>query len=182
MGEEDDGYDTGIEDYTGTKDLEFSHAGLVMASMRKCIELGAREMRAGYFNEKADKFGNLIRTYVEDSRKGFIEAVNIVDTMMSSDHDQTYLDAYNKLIENLSAEEKFLCDAEENDWKTASPILRKNRWNQGIFFRKGMLHPDSIFYQDYLNFKVDIYREILKELKKLSKRKKYYSQEEIITA
>ena len=77
------------DNYQSGKDQRFSHQELVMSVLRKCLESGTREMMSGWFNEKVDKSGNIVRTYIDDTRKKFIESVktscNLICTIQKSD-------------------------------------------------------------------------------------------------
>jgi hypothetical protein len=167
------------EDYKGGyRGESFSHSQLIMMAMKKCIEAGCNEMRVGYYNEKHDKFGNNIITYNPDTRKEFIEAVETLLMVMADDIDdeaKTNIDKINIILnENYSK----YCIKEESDWNTASHLI-KNQWmKERIFLRKGMLNEKFPYAIEFLMEKVAASRQIFAELKKLTKRKDYYREEE----
>ncbi|HUS50903.1 MAG TPA: hypothetical protein VMZ91_12115, partial [Candidatus Paceibacterota bacterium] len=80
-------FDLGIvnadNQYTVQEEEQFSHQVLVMSAMRKCLEAGSREMVEGYFNTRADRSGNIIKTYVDDTRKAYIESVKSFRDILS---------------------------------------------------------------------------------------------------
>ena len=165
------------ENYRAEKDQQFSHQALVMKTLNKCLENGAKEMREGYWNEKSDKFGNKNVVYVPDTRKEFIESVKTAKASMISDFDGEADNNIKKIYEKLDAEFKRLCKEEANSWEGLTINGRNKRLIKGITFVPNTLNKHLPFYQEYLEFEVDCYREIMEELIKLTKRCHYYEQE-----
>jgi len=167
-----------MDGYGGEKDMEFSHQALVMRALKKCLENGAREMRSGYFNEKRDRFGNQVRTYVEDTRKVFIESVETLKMIISCDMDEKA----EEIIKVIDAElhEKFekLCGEEEIDWKNSLATIKQNRWGAGIYYRVGCLNKELPYYQDYIENEVRAARKVVTEIGKLTKRLDFYREED----
>lgn len=169
------------ENYSGSNSGEsYSHKALIMASMRKVLEAGANEMRAGYFNEKTDRKGNVVLMYMQDTRKLFIEAVETLEMFMECDLDEEAKDKIKEIRESLKEKEKEIVEQEANDWKNAPPLLLRQRMMKGIFFREGYLHPDLPYYQDLIEERIHHYRQIFKELNKLTKRLNFYEVEDLI--
>jgi len=167
-----------VEDFRGEKDVAFSHQQLVMRAMNKCLEAGCKEMRAGYFNEKQDTRGNIIRVYVEDTRKSFIECVETLEMIMECDLDEEAQKKILKIKNKLDETYKNLCKLEEKDWNECSFKIKKYRWMNGIYYRKGYLNVKLPYYQDYIEEQVVASREIVKELSKLTQRLNYYQEED----
>lgn len=166
------------ENYTGSKDASFSHEVLVMRVMNKCIESGCREMRSGWFNTKIDKNGNIIRTYIEDTRKQFIESVKSAEMIMYCDFDDPIKNPIKKLKEDVKEKYKELCKDEWKYWEQLPMSLNNSLTKEGIIFRADKLNRRLPFFQDYVEEEVEIYREILKELTLLTKRMNFYKQED----
>lgn len=167
-----------IEDYKGEKDQKFSHQFLVMKILNKCMEAGAKEMRSGYWNIKSDKFGNVNKIYVPDSRKEFIETVKTAMDTMSRDFDKQMEEAVSKVNKKLKEEYKRLLDIEKRDWDNAPIKLKQNRWSTNIYYQEGTLNTNLSYFHMYLEFEVKCHREILNELNKLNKRLKDYQTED----
>lgn len=174
------------DNYSSSKG-EFSNGELVMMSFRKCIELGAREMREGYYNTKMDKGGNTNYIYIPDTRKEFIEAVETLLMIMADDIDnvkqegkkstQESLDEINKALEEKY---KSLCADEAKIWDEVS-LMMKQQWNnKNIFQREGMLSAGLPFSTDYLIEKVSAYRKIVGRLKIRLKDLNFYKEEDFI--
>lgn len=166
------------ENYKGGKDQMFSHQSLVMRIMNKCIEAGAKEMRAGYYNEKYDKFGNKILIYNPDTRKELIESIKTCQMIMVCDLDDTAKENIKKIKEKLDKEFKDLCESEKTDWENSSVSIKRYRWGNGIFYQKSSLNIKLSYYQDYIDFEIDCYREIFSELTELTKRVDFYQTQD----
>lgn len=167
------------DEYHGYKSGEsFSHSQLIMMAMKKCIDAGCKEMRTGYQNEKRDKFGNNIITYVPDTRKELIESVETLLMVMADDIDDDAEKKIKELKDDLKKKYVEYCSKEETEWVNA-PHDQKRYWvANGITFRKEMLHEKFPYVAEYLMDKVSVAREIFSELKKLTQRKDYYREEE----
>lgn len=174
------------------KEEAFSHGQLVMMAMKKCIEAGIKEMRQGYYNEKADKFGNINRIYVPDTRQEFVESVETCLMVMADDLEQDDPEEVEKgeEPEKTIAEKNILairsrlqskydkyCDKEKKDWGNADAIVQQSWMKAGIMFREGMLHQNFPYHFEYLMDKVRAYRNIFAELKKITFRRDYYKGE-----
>jgi uncharacterized protein YqgQ len=162
------------DDYRGEGDQEFSHQALIMGVMKKCADAGCKEMRTGYFNEKTDRFGNINRIYVEDTRKNFIESVKTAIMFIECDYD----DESKKKIEALQEELKKIYEEylkiEKEDIENAPSLLKKQRVKVRIYHREGCLNPQLQYFQEYLEKEVEYHRKIFSELKKLTKRLNFY--------
>lgn len=166
-----------IENFVSDKEQQFSHQDLVMRSMRKCLEVGCREMRSGWFNQKTDRKGNTSLVYIDDTRKHFIEAVKTTEMIMDCDLDAKAINKIKKIKEKLKEEFLKLCAIEKVDWDTAHPNVRQQRWRDGIYFQSVKLHPDLPHAKEYIDIEVEAYREIFKELTKLTQRLDFYKAE-----
>ncbi len=167
------------DDYTGFGKKEvFSHSQLVMISMKKCIEAGTKEMREGYVNEKADRYGNIVRTQIPDTRKELIESVKTLMMIMASDIDDEAKKKIGKIRYRLNKSYNKFCKYEEDEWKEAH-ITIKNHWNkEGTFFRKGMLSKGLPYAVEYIMEQVDSSRKIFAQLTRLTKRLDWYREED----
>ena len=167
-----------VDNYSNKGDKTFSHQTLVMSSMKKALENGAREMRAGWFETKYDKQGNLMRTYNEDTRLSFISSVESVMMVMSCDLDEQSIREINNLIESLELRKKNLLEEEEKEWNSIIPYVRQKLNQDGKGFIKGYFNKEKRFYQLYIEEKINIYRDIFKTLTNQTSRKNFYSEED----
>ncbi len=166
-----------VEDYTSSKDEQFSHQVLVMKSMKKCIDAGSVEMMSGWVNNSMDKQGNMKITYIQDTRKIFIETVKTAENMMACDFDEEAETNIKKIEEDLIETKESLCELEGNRWKNMHPMLKNNLIQDGIIHEEGRLNQELPLYQEFLEEKIDCYRNILTELTKLTQRLGYYEGE-----
>lgn len=180
MGEQDSDFEIiEPENYSASK-AEFSNGELVMSAFRKCIDLGAKEMREGYYNTKMDKGGNLNYIYVPDTRKEFIEAVETLMMIMADDVDTETEKKIKEVNDSLSKIYIQLCTNEKAIWESAS-LMMKQQWNsKNIFQREGFLSAGLPFSVDYLMEKVSAYRKLVGIMKKRIKDLNYYKEEDFI--
>lgn len=166
------------ENYSVGDKAEFSYTANVMLAMRKCIDAGAKEMKEGYWNDRLDKFGNAIKTWVPDSRISFIECVKTFETICKRDFDEIATKEINKIKEKMKKRYEELCREEEYDWRTCPPQIIQERVKLQLFYKEGSLHKDLPYYQQYIEDEVSFYRIIFEELCKLIKRLDDYRGEE----
>jgi hypothetical protein len=166
-----------VEGYGSQRDTAFSHQTLVMLSMRKVLENGAREMRSGWFEEKYDKNGNLSRTYIEDTRLVFISCVECCLMVMQCDLDEEAKSELKALFNKRDDIKKGLNDLEDKEWESLNQIIKLKLTQSGKGNIKGYFSKEKRFYQIYLEECVKIYREIFKSLTNLTKRLDFYVAE-----
>jgi len=166
-----------VEDYHPSKEQQFSHQQLVARVMNKCLELGCKEMRAGYFNEKTDRNGDTMKVYIEDTRKAFVEAVETAEMVMVCDFDDSIKNNIKEIREKLEVLYKKLCEEEKKEWTGLKMSVKQQRWAKGITYRQECLNIHLPFYQEYIEAEVKAYREIYKELTLLTERKGFYEEE-----
>jgi len=166
-----------VESYGTNKDSGFSHQGLVMTSMRRALENGSKEMKAGWIQNKMDRNGNMIRTYIDDTRKAFIESVESCLDIMSCDIDEEAKIEIDSLLKYLDDKNKELNGAEDLEWERMPKNIKVRLTEQGKGNIKGYFNKEKIYYQMYLEESVKVYRKILRALSKLTKRLDYYKAE-----
>jgi translation elongation factor EF-G len=166
-----------VESYGQNNDSGFSHQGLVMTSIRRALENGSKEMKPGWFQNKIDRSGNNVRTYIEDTRKAFIESVESCLDVMECDIDDDAREEINKLIFDLAELKKKLNQDEDKEWDLLPRNLKIELTRQGKGNIKGYFNKDKIYYQLYLEESVKVYRQILRSLSRLTKRLDYYKAE-----
>jgi len=167
-----------VEDFEEQQDKEFSHQALIMRAMNKCLKAGSQEMRAGFMTTKADRLGNETNSYVDDTRKVFVSSVNTLKIMMLPDFDDDARDNIKSLLKKLKKIFQELLNEEIKDWEKTTIFIKKQRLSNGIVFRKGCLHKDLPYYEEFINKEVEIYQEIMEELSLLTGRKGFYVQED----
>ncbi len=169
------------ENYRGrSKDEKYSHEVLVMLCMKRCLEAGNNEMRPGYFNTRTDQNGNTIKTYIEDTRKAFVESVKSLEMQMYCDLDQEAIDKIKEIMQKLNTKFKNLCQKEFEEWNNITIKIRNERWKKGIFYHHSSLNTHLYFYQEFIEQQVEHYREIFKELNKLTLRLEFYNEDDSI--
>jgi len=163
-----------VENFSSNKDQQFSHSSLVMMAMKKSLEAGNREMKAGWFNSRTDNQGNVIKTYVDDTRKNFIESVRSCLMIMACDLDSEAEQYIDECLNNIEIRKNVLTKLEDESWNKLTPESRiKNVRTLGIYHVKGVLTHPSL-KEELVWFEIDMYRSILAELSKLTKRLDFY--------
>ena len=179
--ENEDDYDiVDVENFKGQSDQKYSFQLLIMKAMSKCIEAGAKEMRSGYWNVKSDKFGNLNKVYVPDSRMEFIESVNTLRMLIENLYDEKAKTEIKKVEEDLDSEFKKLCTDEKIYWEKSKANTRRFWWSQGIFYNDKSLNKNLPFYKEFIEFKIDCYRKIFSSIQQLINTAHLF-EEEVIT-
>jgi hypothetical protein len=160
-----------VESFISGKDEQFSHSSLVMSIMRKCLDNGAEEMRAGYYQKKVDVRGNEITTYIEDTRRKFIASVQTAIDIMICDFDKDAKDKINVLLDSIKEKTKEFSEENTKLWNELPNDLKiRNPHIDGF-----ITHP---FLQDLMTeFQLDAHRKILRELTNLTSRIDFYKAE-----
>ena len=162
------------ENYRSDKMQMFSHQMLVMETLRKCHEAGSHELRAGWFNKKMDNQGNTTLSYVEDTRKKFVESVKIAKAVMSCDFDNEAEKIISGYLETLEEEKKKLL---KNQWEWYCGLPPRPRASYLGKVMRDFFSSGLGWYFSYLELQVECYRAILEELHRLSSRKGFYQSE-----
>jgi hypothetical protein len=166
-----------VESYSTSKDGNFSHQSLVMITMRKALETGSKEMRAGWFDYKTDRNGNTLRIYQEDTRESFISAIESCVMIMICDLDEEAEKDLEEIYNEVETIKTQLITREEIEWNTLNHTIRTNLQAAGKGYIKGYFNKDKRFYQMFLEEKLKLYREIFKVLTRQTKRIDFYEAE-----
>jgi len=177
MGGNNDDFEIGdVENFGGVKDKEFSHSLLVMSAMRKCLDAGSKEMMEGWFNERRDIKGNLIRTYVEDTRKAFIESVRTLKMIMACDIDKKASLKIKKCFMNMKEKEQIFIEQENEGWQRLSSFEKSQYLKSGAkHFDKVLSHP--VLLKHFIEYELIQWRNIFAELSRLTKRLDFFKSE-----
>lgn len=173
-----------VENYaSANKGEQFNYPILIFASMRKCFETGAKEMKEGYYNIKFDARGNMSsRFWIPDSREEFIESVETLNMIMSRDFDKEAKEIIKEIREKIKQLFETYCKYEKERWDNLSgEQQQKFEKENGGSFIEGKLTANSFYYNRFLNDKVKLMRLIFQSLSELAKRLDDY-REEMITA
>ncbi len=93
---------------------EFSKPKLVETAVQKCLDARSQELKEGFFNYKIDSVGNVVKTWIPDSRKVYCSSVIALKFLMSPEinksHDPENKEkgkkSYKEKIEEIEKEEK----------------------------------------------------------------------------
>jgi hypothetical protein len=165
-----------VENFGGSKDEQFSHSSLVMSAMKRCLEAGTKEMREGWFNERTDRQGNQIRTYIEDTRKAFIESVRSLKMVMAGDLDVVAVKRIKKYLASIKEREQEFIKSNNETWDNLSS------YEKGLYLKSGQRHfskvlTHPILKQHLIEYELQQWRKVFAELSRLTKRLGYYKSE-----
>ena len=169
-----------VEGYRSDKLHQFNHQALVMEILRRCAENGSHEMRPGWFNEKRDRTGNVIKVYIEDTQQKFSETVATAVAIMACDFDEESSKNIDILEKELKAITKSLLESQWNWWVKKPPIHKSKLEEQGKGIAKEMFNFNLGWYKTLVQEKVRIYRAIFRELNLLTKRIDFYTEEDFV--
>ena len=165
-----------VENFGGAKDEQFSHSSLVMSAMKRCLEAGTKEMKEGWYNERYDKQGNVIKTYIEDTRKAFIESVRSLKMIMAGDLDEKAFTRIAKYLSNIKKSEKQLIEFDNESWTKLNSYEKRQYTNSGHrHYSKILSNP--ILRREFIEYELIQWRNIFSELSRLTKRLDYYKSE-----
>ena len=176
LSNKNDDFEIGDVEGFSHKDNAFSHSVLVMSAMRKVLENGSKEMRPGWFNEKSDPKGNVTRTYVEDTRKAFVEAVKTCEMAMACDLDETAEKKLKEYKKELTDFKLKLTELNNDSWESLPDYKKLEYTQHGSRHIKGFL-TNPLLKEEFIKFEIDQYREIFSELTRLTKRLDFYQAE-----
>lgn len=166
-----------VENYRGKTGGGFSREGLVMKALSNVIENGNHELREGYTNERQDMRGNVIKTYIEDTRLKFIESVDTAIDVMECEYDENARKNIKKLKDDLE-ELKIKMLKEQWDWYNGLAPKDKQLYIKKVI--PNYFNRDLPFYYEYMLMKIKIYRKIASELHSLTSRLDFYQEGEIV--
>lgn len=163
-----------IENWRNPEENSFNRLMIVMASLRKCLDLGSKEMRDGYWDEKLDKFGNKIRTYHEDTRKSFVEAVKSLLMMTEVDFDEEAKKNISTLKNILKVRKEYWLDKEWNWWLSLDGLTKTELKKRGMNVMQGVFNSKNEFCNHFIDEEIEVYRKICSEVVKLTNRDQKY--------
>jgi len=182
LGDKDDSQIVDVDSYDRDENEAFSRSVLVMKTCRKCLELGCKEMMSGYWNVKTDKFGNSNKSYIQDSRKAFIESIESLEMVMIPDIklDEDISKKIKELKSKLTKRFKQFLEMEMNYFITLNLKQKQKLYFRGIIWNKDFLNKELQYYQEYMFEQVLASREIFKLLMELTEgsAKENYQTEE----
>lgn len=175
-----------VKDITGDsfykKDQEFSHPALVHKAFDRCRELLSREMREGHMELVTDVNGVSTQIYYPDNRLESIEAIKTLKNVMIADLEGTkWKEKIDKLLNEVDKiKEKWVEQQlkwfEEMEYEQQQLYLRNNAALPACL-NSGTLYPKEIFYQEFINERVLIYRRIFECLEMCIASIKYFKKQ-----
>ena len=174
---------------------EFKQAVLAMEAVQACREARAKEMKQGFWNNKLDRQGNSVRTWMEDQRKVFINSVAALGNLLSAEclNDTLYEKSKEKIDQtSKTVFEKYAYTIFEFDPKTGG--WRKTQTKFIPQVEEELLVPSPHDPKVLMNIKggwdfkvnayydelVPVYDELFKELRNVIFRLKDFKKKTVI--
>lgn len=164
------------EEWRNPEAQSFNHQVLVMTAVKNIIEAGKKELIEGWWEEKADRMGNIHKTYHPDTRKEFIGSVKGAMMVMRCDFDDEAKDNVKQLIEKIEARKEYWLEQEWLWWNSLNPMQRKALTDKGQNVSKGFFNRKLNFDNYFFEEEADLYWEIATELNELTKRLDFYGE------
>lgn len=162
------------DEWQNPEEQVFNHQVLIMNAIKKCLELGSKEMREGWWDEHIDKNGNVRRRYNSDTRKDFMESVKSLMMVAACDYDEDATKNINAALAQIDVRRKYWMDEEWKWWLSLTPMQKGQLVREGKQVSQGFFNSklpfDNFFFEDELN----LYRTICTEINHLSKRLDFY--------
>ena len=131
-----------------------------------------------FANNKTDKNGNIVRTYIPDTRKTFIESIRTAEMMLSCDFDKEAEDKIKAIKNNLLKEEEELIKQNDLAWSSLSDSDKNSYISAGQGHNKGTISM-PLLKQRYIESEMEAQRQIFSELNKLAKRLDFFASEQV---
>jgi len=168
--------------------VEFSKPACVMIALMDCRKKRSVEMKAGFVQERLDRQGNAIRTFIPDARREYIASVDSLKILLApeckadknfKEEEEKILEKKKKLFEKNAYREYSFKEEEYGEYKNSrykyyipkdaqcsmpslgSSVNLLNRDATGLIPVKGGWDSHT---ENYLNEMVFIYDEFLSEL------------------
>lgn len=142
-------------------------------------EAGNHEMRKGWFNEKTDKFGNVSRIYIEDTRKKYISSVQTVDDLAYC----YYKGEVEEKIDDLKTKLKEIKDnllSEQWEWFESLEDSKKSKLMNDVgMIYKIAFNTELMWSEIFVENEIKIYRQMFRMITKfLAVEKNFFREEE----
>jgi len=173
----EDDLEIGSIESFGTGDKKYSHQALIMKCMGKAIDCGCVEMTEGKPITKKLKTGDVLHLMSEDTRRKFIESIKTTKNFMSRDFDDEANKKIGALIKEIEFNKTYWHNKELEWWNGLKHDVRQSYIDSKQHVIAGMHNTSFPFLDQSLNDSLDIWRDVLEELNKLSKRLNDYESD-----
>lgn len=154
----------------------FSHAAVVMRAYVKVQDALATDMKAGFWDTKIDSRGNEINVYLEDTRKKAIETIKTLkNTLVSDLHKSEQLKVIEKKLEELEEKLEEIIKKQKAWFDRLSNNDKAYNREYIPYIMLNSLNEKGIFYQEFMCYAIEIYREIFEQLELCISKNRYFA-------
>jgi hypothetical protein len=133
-------------------------------------------MSEGWFNERMDSHGNRIKTYIEDTRKAFIESVRSLKMVMACDLDKKARERIKKYLNKIKEKETEYIEEGNAGWNKLTNFEKSQYLKSGQrHFSKIISHP--LLQKYFIEAELEQWRNVFAELSRLTKRLDFFKTE-----
>jgi len=167
-----------IENYSSDNG-EYSHSTHLDICIKKCIVAGCKELCEGYNETNVDNKGNIKVIYKEDTRKAFIESIKTCKMIMACDFDKKAKKEIKNLLESIKKGQSKFLEMQTTYWENLGYNIQQTLLKRiGIPPAPSCFHKGLDFWNLFIEYELNIYREIFEELLFLSKRLNHFKAED----
>jgi hypothetical protein len=169
MADDDDFVIEDSENFNYSEDNKFSHESLIMLQIKKCMDAGSVELIEGWWENKVDKNGNVLKTYHPDTRKVFINCVKTLIGLATRDYEGGAKEKIDTLVKSLDDTKKKWLEMEWKWWTSLSLMQQRQMSSEGKQVVNGYFNKNLDFDNHYFEEETEIYRKIFTEINILTK-------------
>lgn len=152
------------ENFNYSEDNKFSHEALIMLSIKKCMDAGSVELTEGWWENKIDKNGNVLKTYHPDTRKTYINSVKTLMGLAARDYKPETIKIIKTIMTKLEEKKKFWLAQEVRWWKSLNPMQQRQMAQEGKQVVDGYFNKNLDFDNHYFEDETETYREIFTQI------------------
>lgn len=122
-----------VENWRGGEENKFSHQTLVMSSIKKVLDNQAQDLHRGFWNNKIDKNGNVIKTYEVDTRKIYLGSVKGLIMLTHRDWKDSlkYSEIIKNKLKDIEKRKSFWKNEQWNWWCSLNNLQKQQMYNDG---------------------------------------------------
>ncbi len=165
------------DNYGSKEEMKFSHQALIMNLHMKIIEHSSKEFVKG-FQQTISTPQGIKLIFREDNRKGFIESVRTLKSIMLCDFDDIITENIKKLEEKEDKIKKEFLKLQNDKWEDLSNVDKNSLLSKyGVYLKNYFFSGLEYYGEMFILEQINIYRKIFEELILLTARKDFYKEE-----
>lgn len=165
---------TNMDTWHGGSKYGLSFKQIVLQHINRCVINSSKEMIKGFWETRRDKWGNEIRSYHPDTRHEFINTIETLKNILLPNIDEKAEKELKQCYGKINETKVSFINFEKKSYMNLSHSSK-----QKIVYMEGCLNQDGIYYHQFINLEVDVYRKIFEILIELAGRLNFFEEEEV---